>query len=209
MVTRLIRVRQVHLFTSRLSLRPVDSADADLLIALDADAEVMRYVSGGVPTPPTTITDWVIPRMQAQQREYGTGMWLLFDVDTADFAGWVQLRTPRHSGTPELELSYRLPRAVWGRGLASEAAGALIAAIFTSTPTSRIFAGTDVDHHSSRRVLERLGMRLAADTDVAALTQPDACVEYEILRDGWATGRGRGALGRAAPGSASPSGMTA
>lgn len=199
----------MQLFTSRLALRPVQAADAGLLVALDADAEVMRFVSGGVPTPAATIIDWVIPRMQVQQRDYGTGMWLLFDAGTADFTGWVQLRTPRHSRAHELELSYRLRREAWGRGLAGEAASALLATIFTSTPTTRVFAGTDVDHRASRRVLESLGMRLAADTDTEALTRPGACVEYEILREAWAAGRGRGAV---APGGAPPasrSGMPA
>ncbi|MFZ2511893.1 MAG: GNAT family N-acetyltransferase [Gordonia sp. (in: high G+C Gram-positive bacteria)] len=199
----------MHLFTSRLLLRPVDAADVDLLAALDADAEVMRFVSGGVPTPTARVADWVIPRMQLQQQEYGTGMWLAFDAHTMAFVGWVQMRTPRHSGALELELSYRLRRETWGHGLAREAASALIAAIFTSTPTTRIFAGTDVDHHASRRVLEALGMRLAADTDAAALTRRDACLEYEILRSVWAVGRGRGAAVSATAPPTSRSGMTA
>ena len=200
---------RVHLFTPRLTLRPVDVADADLLVALDADAEVMRFVSGGVPTPRETIVDWVIPRMRVQQQEYGTGMWLLSTVGTADFAGWVQLRTPRHSGAPELELSYRLRRRVWGRGLAREASGALITALFAATTTTRIFAGTDVDHHASRRVLEGLGMRLSADTDAAALTTPGASVEYELLRERWAARRERGAVASPMAAPAFRSGMTA
>ncbi len=184
---------QVLLHTRRLRLRPVTPADVDLLTRLDADPEVMRFVSGGPATGRATIADWVIPRMQAQHREYGTGMWLLSPLgDDEAFAGWIQLRTPRHGGTDELELSYRLPRDAWGRGYAAEAANALIAMMFTQTPTTRIFAGTHVVHTASVRVMEKLGMRLAADSAAVDLTGPDAVVEYEILREQWQATRGRG-----------------
>lgn len=186
-------IGRVLLNTARLRLRPVHADDVDRLVALDADPEVMRFVSGGPATSPQTVADWIIPRTQSQQRDHGTGMWLLFTHDDR-FAGWVQLRSPRHSRADELELSYRLPREVWGRGYAAEAAGALIAAMFTTTDTTRIFAGTHVVHTASRRVMERLGMRLAADSDATELAHPDAVVEYEILREQWAAARGRGTV---------------
>lgn len=192
--------------TARLRLRPVEPTDLHRLTALDADPEVMRFVSGGPATSEATIADWVIPRMQSQQREHGTGMWVLSAVAPpegtpaggGDFLGWVQLRTPRHSAAGELELSYRLHRWAWGHGYASEAAAALIAVMFTGTGATRIFAGTHVVHTASRRVMERLGMRLAADTDAAALTRPEAVVEYELLREQWLSTRGRGAVSRTA-----------
>lgn len=152
----------------------------------------MRFVSGGTSTSAATIADWVIPRMQVQQRDHGTGMWLIlahtasFD-DGADgrFAGWVQLRTPRHSAGSELELSYRLRRAAWGRGYAAEASQTLIDSIFRARPIDRVFAGTQLGHTASRRVLERLGMRLSADTDLRLLTSPESLIEYELLRTMW------------------------
>ena len=48
--------------TPHLRLRPVTTADVDDLVALDSDPAVMRYVSGGAPTPPETIAHWVVPR---------------------------------------------------------------------------------------------------------------------------------------------------
>ena len=179
--------------TDRLLLRPVQPTDRDLLVALDADPEVMRFVSGGPATSPETVAEWIIPRTQEQQRAHGTGMWLQF-TGAGEFAGWVQLRTPRHSSAAELELSYRLPRGMWGHGYAAEGAAALVSVMFTTTDTQRIFAGTHMVHGASRRVMERLGMRLAADSDATALGHPDAMVEYEILRHQWAATRGRGTV---------------
>lgn len=190
--------------TPRLLLRQVTPADAELLRTLDADPAVMHFVSGGRPTSLSAVTDWVIPRMQAQARDHGTGMWLLFpspgqSAPADTFLGWVTLRTPRHSRRYEAELSYRLRREAWGRGYAAEASAAVIARAFTTTPINRIFAGTHVNHTASRSVMNQLGMRLAADTDAQGLADPDAVVEYELLRDNWMAARGRHAaapLGR-------------
>ncbi|MFT3715115.1 MAG: GNAT family N-acetyltransferase [Gordonia sp. (in: high G+C Gram-positive bacteria)] len=181
--------------TRRLLLRPVVTGDAELLAALDSDPAVMRFVSGGAPTALRTVTEWVIPRMQEQQREYGTGMWTAFEHGDRRFAGWVQLRTPRHSRADELELSYRFRREVWGRGLVTEAAAALIGATFDRNPATRIFASTQVAHTASRAVLMRLGMRLAAAADARVLTDPEADVEYELLRGHWLATRSRHSAG--------------
>ncbi|WP_026918001.1 GNAT family N-acetyltransferase [Gordonia shandongensis] len=194
----------MNIGTRRLRLRPVEQSDAHLLHRLDADPEVMRFVSGGEPTPSATIRDWVIPRSQAQFRSSGTGMWLLFDRREDRFIGWVQLRVPRHSAALELELSYRLHRWSWGRGVATEAASALVAVAFTATDTDRIFAGTHPANRGSQRVMVKLGMRPAASAippvprggarQVDGSRQVDGTdplddVEYELMRADWERSR--------------------
>ena len=155
---------------------------------------VMHFVTGGEPTSREEIADWVIPRSQAQFAAHGAGMWTARLRRTDEFVGWVQLRRPRHTVDDELELSYRLARSHWGRGLATEAASALIAVAFCSTDTRRIFAGTHLDHAASQAVMRRLGMRLAPSSlslDGLSGGAPDGDVEYEILREQWSATRGR------------------
>lgn len=178
--------------TRRLQLRPVAPGDAPLLVQLDSDPEVMQFVSGGSPTPPSAIVDWVIPRSQAQFRDHGTGLWLAFDRRTDRMAGWVWLRLPRHSAVPELELSYRLARRSWHRGLATEAALALIDVAFDTTDTERVFASTHPDNVRSQRVMQKLGMRLATERLQReqfddGFTGHD--VEYEVVRADWLRNR--------------------
>lgn len=60
--------------TRRLWLRPVLPDDADLLVSLDADPLVMRYVSDGEPTSRAQIVDWTIPRARAEFAAHGTGI---------------------------------------------------------------------------------------------------------------------------------------
>lgn len=187
----------MNIDTARARLRPVSAMDIDDLVHLDSDPEVMRFVSGGTPTPRTVIEDWVLPRAESERRRYGTGTWVLCDPATGAFLGWASLRTPRHSRRPELELSYRIRRTVWGRGLATEAAFALMAFAFDHLATERVFASTVAGNTPSRRVMEKLGMTLSAihvgdETDDSGMTPhplhlgPDRYeVEYQILLAEW------------------------
>ena len=52
----------VYLETERLTLRQLTQADVDNLFALDSDPAVMRYLSGGTPTPRDVIAHEILPR---------------------------------------------------------------------------------------------------------------------------------------------------
>ncbi|GAC69670.1 GNAT family N-acetyltransferase [Gordonia soli] len=183
--------------TARMWLRPVTVADVEDLVRLDSDPEVMRYVSGGVPTPREVIENWVVPRAEAERRSHSTGMWAAIGGYDRAFLGWLSLRAPRHSRSSELELTYRLHRSAWGRGLATEAASALIATAFQQIRADRVFASTTAANVGSRRVMEKVGMRLSAIHLSDAWVTGDASddwssrghgeVEYEVLRTHWET----------------------
>jgi [ribosomal protein S5]-alanine N-acetyltransferase len=56
-------------------------------------------------------------------------------------------------------LGYAVGRARWGRGIAAEAAHAIMAWGIAIFALKRVWASTDVRHLRSQRVLEKLGMR--------------------------------------------------
>ncbi|NDK89001.1 GNAT family N-acetyltransferase [Gordonia desulfuricans] len=172
--------------TSRMVLRPVQRDDVADLVRLDADPHVMRHVSGGLPTPRATIEDWVVPRAQAELQIGRGGIWVTIDRRYGEFFGWVSLRAPRHSRRPELELSYRLRREYWGRGLATEAARAVVDLAFTDLGAARVFASASSTNTSSRRVIEKLGMRVSGIhvSDEHAIDGIGE-VEYDLLREHW------------------------
>jgi ribosomal-protein-alanine N-acetyltransferase len=64
----------------------------------------------------------------------------------------------------ETEVVYALGRRYWGRGLATEAAGAALEFGFTRTRLERIIALAVPANIASRRVMEHLGMRYEAET---------------------------------------------
>lgn len=174
--------------TARTVLRPVDRVDVDDLVLLDADPEVMRYVSGGSATSRGVIEDWVLPRAQDELRTGNGGLWVIDDRRYQVFLGWMSLRTPRHSPHAELELTYRLRRDAWGRGLATEAARSILDLAFDVLVTERVFASTTWDNVRSRAVIEKLGMRRAMPGPSSADAEDAALIEYEMSRGQWQAG---------------------
>ena len=117
--------------TERMTLRPITMDDVDLLVALDSDPEVMRFISGGKPTSHAEAAR--IVKMSLGHR------WLGFDKVTGEFVGWFGIRP---STAKSRELGYRLRREAWGKGLATEGSLALIAVAFTQPGVDRVRAET-------------------------------------------------------------------
>ncbi len=154
---------QVLLETGRLVLRRFTEADVDHLVALDGDPAVMRYLSGGTPTPREVIERDILPRfLRSYEGSDGFGYWAAIAKATGDFLGWFSFRPRDGVGPGEVELGYRLRRAAWGRGYATEGARALIRKGFAELGVRRVVATTYQDNLASRRVMEKAGMRREA-----------------------------------------------
>ena len=147
----------VVLRTERTVLRRFTPADAGALVELDADPEVMRWLTGGRPTPPGVVERCVLPRILAGYARAETPRRLAAeDPATGAFLGWFGLQPVPGRG---LEQGYRLRREFWGRGLATEGARARVRLAFEELHASRVFAGTMAVNAGSRRVLEKAGLR--------------------------------------------------
>lgn len=146
----------LHLHTLRLNLRPVSLADRADLIALEADAEVMRYLNGGQPVPEAGLVDadFLTPRGEEPE------VLAAHDRFTGAFIGWFALFDDgRVDGLGSAEIGYRLRREAWGKGYATEGVCALIAAAFDSLGFDRVCAQTMALNQASRRVLQKAGFR--------------------------------------------------
>jgi RimJ/RimL family protein N-acetyltransferase len=153
---------EVYLRTERLVLRKFTPDDVDVLVELDSDPGVMHFVTGGVPTSRQEIVDDFLPAFLAYYDRYaGFGFWAAVDRATGGFLGWFHLRPAPGDAPDEVELGYRLRRAAWGRGYATEGSRALIAKAFTELGVRRVHAETMTVHHASRAVMERAGLRHA------------------------------------------------
>ncbi|WP_238434220.1 GNAT family N-acetyltransferase [Micromonospora tarensis] len=175
--------------TERLRLRRLTTADVDALVELDSDPEVMRFLTGGVATPPVTVRDEQLPRLLAQyERHPGLGRWAALDRETGDFLGWFAL-DPSADGT-EAELGYRLRRSTWGRGLATEGSRALVRYAFDAVGVRRVWAETMAVNERSRRVMSKAGLRyvrtfhLEWDEPIPGTEHGE--VEYELRAEEWA-----------------------
>ena len=150
---------RILLETERLVLRRFTEADADDLADLDGDPEVMRFITGGRPTPRDEIRDETLPRfIRAYERFEGFGVWAAIEKATGGFIGWFEFYPPEGRGPEEAELGYRLRPSAWGKGYATEGSRALIRKGFTDLGVRRVMAQTMVVNAASRRVMEKAGL---------------------------------------------------
>lgn len=182
-----------YLETARLVLRRFTPDDVDALYDLDADPAVTRHINGGRPTPREQIRDELLPRWLAQYDEVpGFGRWAALEKATGAFLGWFALTAdPAEPGTAEL--GYRLRRAAWGRGYATEGSRALVDKGFAELGLRRVTANTMTVNTGSRRVMEKTGLRFLRTFFVDWPDQIEGGelgdVEYELRHDEWAAGR--------------------
>jgi RimJ/RimL family protein N-acetyltransferase len=172
--------------TARLTLRAAKPDDLHALVALDADPEVRRYVD--LPFAPTEAdARATLERVWTFDRETPeVGVWFadLHAPGEADgrFVGWIHLRPPRAdvpSEPGDLELGWRFERAVWGRGLATEGAAALVAYAFDQLGAPRVTATALAGNLASIAVMRKLGLHLALDWTYAACDgSPEPAVLY-------------------------------
>ncbi|WP_406203792.1 GNAT family N-acetyltransferase [Kitasatospora sp. NBC_01560] len=149
----------VHLTTERLVLRRFTDADVDHLVELDADPEVMRYLTGGRATPRADVVGQLLPLYFDHYERYGDlGWWAAEERAGGAFLGWFEFRPTDPADRGEVELGYRLRRAAWGRGYATEGARALIRAGFEELGVRRVVAYTMAVNTGSRRVMEKAGL---------------------------------------------------
>ena len=180
----------VFLETERLLLRRFTADDLEGLLELDADPEVMRYVTGGIPTSREELEQEVLPAFLGYYEQYaGFGFWAAVEKGTGLLVGWFHLRPETPERPADVELGYRLRRSAWGKGYATEGARALIAKGFTELGVERVYATTMVVNVASWRVMEKAGLRF-----VRTFRQPwpyaiegeeEGDVEYALSRAEW------------------------
>jgi RimJ/RimL family protein N-acetyltransferase len=152
---------RVFLETERLVLRRFTEADADNLLDLHGDPDVMRFITGK-PTPRGVIRDETLPRfLRYYERFEGLGYWAAIEKSTGEFLGWFHILPQEGGGPDEVGLGYRLRRSAWGKGYATEGSRALIRKGFTELGVRRVVASTMAVNTASRRVMEKAGLTLA------------------------------------------------
>ncbi|MFD5751992.1 GNAT family N-acetyltransferase [Streptomyces sp. NPDC127033] len=177
--------------TRRLRLRPFTDGEDEVarVVALDNDPGVRRFIDGGRPVSAGTVRGATLPRLLAPgfraAEERTTGAWL----------GWFCLAprpAPEPGGEPDwhvVELGYRLRRAAWGRGYATEGARALVRTAFTALGAERVTAQTMTVNTGSRRVLEKAGLRYVRtffeEWPESIEGSEHGDVAYELTREDW------------------------
>ena len=137
--------------TERLVLRQWREDDREPFAALNADPVVMEHF-------PSTMTreqsDSFVDFNVATIDERGWGLWAV-EADGA-FIGFVGLNEPNFR--PGVEIGWRLARAAWGHGYATEAAQAVLAFAKDELGLDEVISFTSTTNLRSQRVMQRIGM---------------------------------------------------
>lgn len=169
--------------TPRLRLRALAASDLRDLIRLDSDPEVMRYVGSPAGVRPSAEIE-ERARTRIREAAEGTneplGFWRVEDRADRVFHGLAALI--RMPDGEDVEVAYRLARSAWGRGVATEAAGALVRHGLGALGLPRLVAVTYPDNHASQRVLDKLGFERRGLIDYKGVR-----TAYHVLtRERWA-----------------------
>lgn len=141
--------------TERLTIKPLVSNDAESLLEIFSDPEVMRYWNT---SPWTTIQDsldFINESNDSMQRQESLvlGVYL---KSTGELAGKCMLFSYEKE-SKRAEIGFGLGRSYWGKGYINEAGEALIQYGFDSLGLRRIEAEIDPENQPSAKALEKLG----------------------------------------------------
>lgn len=179
--------------TPHLLLRSWRDSDLPAFAALNNDPRVMEFMPKLLSREES---DAMAARIRMLMAIQGFGFWAVEVPGIADFIGFVGLHRPSFEApfTPCVEIGWRLARAYWGKGYATEAARAALAHGFTALGLNEIVSFTVPANRRSRAVMERLDMTRdpAEDFDHPVLAVGDPLrrhVLYRLTREKWRAGQ--------------------
>ena len=179
-------MNKIFLETQRLILTEITRADTHLLLDLDSDPDVMRFLTDG---KPSTVDENIatIDRIMTfiKRYNYRFGLWLAYTKDTNEFIGWFIFRPCKKNpdDLSQIELGYRLKKQFWKKGFATEGSQALLHYGFNQPEVKTIFATTMKLNIGSQNVMKKLGMQWKCDYQEDAFPGINkSAVRYEIQK---------------------------
>ena len=156
-----------ELLTSRLSLRRPTPADVDVILRIHRDPRACAH----------NPSDMIATRAEAEERYgnwdrhwqvHGFGYWVVHPREEGarrPVMGFCGFKVMRLADREILNLFYRLDPAVWGRGIATEAAMTVVDWVVTHGNGRPIVARVRPENVASATVAERAGLSRAEHLD--------------------------------------------
>jgi len=146
------------LHTERLRLEPMAETHLDAMAALHADPEVMRYI-GRSQAHTRQQSTALVNAWRQRFAAHGFGWFALIERDSGVCVGAASLQHFELKPGAPLELAWRLSRAHWGHGYATEAARELARWAIDDLDAPEIYAVARAANLASLRIMEKIGMR--------------------------------------------------
>lgn len=161
--------------TGCLVAEPLSFAHEAELAALHSDERVMAMMGGRTATAEESRA-W-LERNLKHGAEPGLGVFVFREQSTGRFVGRGAIRPIEIGGRAEVEVGYAVVAELWGRGLATEMASALVDHA-SAHGLADLVAYTEPANAASRRVMEKAGFSYERDVDHHGRPQ----VLYRLVR---------------------------
>ncbi len=146
--------------TARLILRQFTEDDAALLLQLNGDPEVLKYLHEPVLESEEKATE-IIRSIILPQYTLNLGRWAIHKKTDHQFIGWCGLKLRPELN--EIDLGYRLLKSEWGKGYATETAIQTLNHGFNSLQLKIITGRAHIENIASIKVLEKIGMHFVSE----------------------------------------------
>lgn len=144
--------------TARLILRRFTLDDAqDMFDNWASDPEVTKFLTWQT-HPSVDVTKMVLENWIPQYEDGGYFNWAIVWKETGRTIGNISV-VNLNELTDAAEIGYCLSRALWGRGVMTEALKAVMGYLFKEAGFNRVAACHDVRNPASGRVMEKAGMK--------------------------------------------------
>jgi RimJ/RimL family protein N-acetyltransferase len=186
-------VRFDSLRTSRLVMRRWQASDREPFAALNADPQTMRFFPS---TLDRAASDALIDRIEERFEAQGFGLWALEIAGTSQFIGFTGLNPMPDDmpGAGGMEVGWRLARAAWHNGYATEAARAALDVALGRLQMAEVYSMTAVLNEPSQAVMRRLGLSEFARCHHPRVPEGSPLRPHVIYRltrhSGWPTSQG-------------------
>ena len=151
-------MKELLLETSRLRLQTMKLSDLDGLLEIFGDPKVMVSFNTA-PFERDQMEGW-IRRNLSHQEKYGYGLFSVMLKSNDMLIGNCGLEHMEVDGGLATELGYDFRSAYWNQGYATEAAMAVRDYAFAELSLPSLISLIRVGNQASRRVSEKIGMRL-------------------------------------------------
>ena len=183
--TRPMQEHQTIGTTERLVLRQPLASDAGAISALASNPQIANQTASmPYPFEEDQVAAWIARRRTAVPAVNGDAL-VLLDRLTDDAIVGIAGHGPVEDNV--VEINYWIGEPCWGRGLATEAANAVIAQAFGTLEIGALRGQTRVENIGSQRVLEKCGFERVGETRVhiASLDQSVSAHDFILRRRHW------------------------
>lgn len=166
--------------TERLILREFTLDDAQKLIDLNSNPNVVRYTGDG-PVESHEKALEIIQNIILPQYPNKLGRWAVHLKSDHTFIGWCGLKYIAE--LDEIDLGYRFFEDHWRKGYATESSKAVLAYGFNTLQLKEIVARAAIENIHSIKVLEKVGFTF----EKAAVEHGDKIYKYRLTNTQYKT----------------------